>query len=722
LNPPDDAEEILKEMIKTLERRSPRVDLERVSDAYRFAAEAHGLQKRKSGELFVSHPVETVKILCDLLEARLDTNLVLAALLHDVAEDTPRTLEEIGKRYGLYVAFLVDGVTKISGLRFDRPERAQAENFRKMLLSMAKDMRVILIKLADRLHNMRSIDALAGDRARRIARETKDVYAPLAHRLGIAKMKWELEDLSFKVLNPKMYDQIKKKVALKRGEREQLIEEAKKPLLERLHRLGIRAEVTGRPKHFDSIYRKMQEENLDFSDIYDLLGLRVITEDKNDCYRVLGVIHDTYTPVHDKFKDYIAVPKTNMYQSLHTTVVSPQGKMVEFQIRTREMHKTAELGIAAHYSYKEGGVPDRELMQKLDGLVPDTTEWEGEADPAEFMEFLKISLYQDEVFVFTPKGDLRRLPKGSTPLDLAYAIHTEVGHHCTGAKVNGRIVPLRHELKSGETVEIITSHSAHPGSDWIGVVRTSSARAKVRRWLKDRRRADSIPLGKEMLDRELKRERLKPGEADLIDCAQSLGMGDIEDLYAALGDGTISVRHVITKISPHGEKEPAEAGVTAEARRRRAGVKIQGMKNLMIHFARCCQPVPGERITGLVTRGRGLSVHASDCPNALNDKIPPERRLEVEWDVGGDDSFVVGLRVYGEDRQSLLADIAQAISVTGTNIRGVDMGAEQRTAAGFFLVEVRNLRHLDEVRKAIKRVKGVTAVERDRPSEMAKED
>jgi GTP pyrophosphokinase len=480
--------------------------------------------------------------------------------------------------------------------------------------------------------------------------------------------------------------------------------------------------VTGRPKHFDSIYRKMQEEDLEFEDIYDLLGLRVITEDKNDCYRVLGVIHDIYTPVHDKFKDYIAVPKTNMYQSLHTTVVSAQGRMVEFQLRTREMHKTAELGIAAHYSYKEGGVPDRELMKKMNGLVPDTTEWEGEADPAEFMEFLKISLYQDEVFVFTPQGDLKRLPKGSTPLDLAYAVHTEVGNRCTGSKINGRIVPLRHELKSGDTVEIITSQNAHPGSDWIGIAKTSSARAKIRRWLKDQRRTDSIPLGKEMLERELKREKLKPTEADLVDCAQSLGLSDVETLYAALGDGSVSVRHALTKIAPPDEKVVSEGITPARARRRRAGVRIQGMTNLMIHFARCCQPVPGERITGLVTRGRGLSIHATDCPNALNDKIPAERRLEVEWDVEGEDHFVVGLKIYGEDRPSLLADIAQSISVSGTNIRGVDMGAEERAAAGCFLVEVKNLRHLEDVMKAIKRVKGVTGVERERPSDILKEE
>lgn len=717
MSPPNDAEQILKELIGVLSERSPRVDLDRVAGAYRFAVEAHGSQKRKSGEPFVSHPVEAVKILSELLESRLDTNLVLAALLHDVAEDTPRTLEEIKKRYGLYVAFLVDGVTKISGLRFDKPEKAQAENFRKMLLSMAKDMRVILIKLADRLHNMRSIDALSGERARVIARETKEVYAPLAHRLGIAKIKWELEDLSLKVLEPEIYDQIKRKVALKLNEREEVLEEAKRPLMKRLKELGIQAEVMGRPKHFDSIYRKMEEEGLEFEDIYDLLGLRVITEEKNDCYRVLGVIHDIYTPVHDRFKDYIAVPKTNMYQSLHTTVVGSQGRMVEFQLRTREMHRTAELGIAAHYSYKEGGVPDRELMKRMNGLVPDATEWEGEADPAEFMEFLKISLYQDEVFVFTPQGDLKHLPKGSTPLDLAYAVHTEVGNRCAGAKVNGRIVPLRHELKSGDTVEIITSQGAHPGSDWMGIVKTSSARAKVRRWLKDQRRDDSIPLGKEMLERELKREKLKPGEGELIDCAQSLGLSDVESLYAALGDGSVSVRHALAKIAPPEVKTP-EPGLPVRTRRRRTGVKIQGMTNLMINFARCCQPVPGERITGLVTRGRGLSIHSADCPNALSDKIPPERRLDVEWDVGGEDNFVVGLRVFGEDRPSLLADIAQAISLTGTNIRGVDMDTEDQTAAGSILIEVKNLRHLEEVMRSIRKVKGVTGVERERPSDV----
>ncbi len=711
------AEQLLKELTETLRARSPGVDLGLVADVYRFALRAHGEQRRKSGEIYIAHCVETVKILSDLLESRLDTSLVAAALLHDVAEDTPWTTEEIRKRYGFYVAFLVDGVTKMSGLRFDRPEKAQAENFRKMLLSMAKDMRVILIKLADRLHNMRTLEALNEKRARQIALETKEVYAPLAHRLGIAKMKWELEDLSFKILNPRMYDEIKHKVVLKREEREKLIAEAKKPLMDRLAAIGLHAEVTGRPKHFDSIYRKMVEENLRFEDIYDLLGLRVITDDKNDCYRVLGVIHDIYTPVHDRFKDYIAVPKTNMYQSLHTTVVTAQGKMVEFQIRTWDMHRTAELGIAAHYSYKEGGSPDQELSDKLPGLL-DTQEWAGDSDSSEFMEFLKISLYQDEVFVFTPKGDLMRLPKGATPLDLAYAVHTEVGHHCSGAKANGRIVPLRYELRSGDTIEIITSAAAHPGQDWINVVKTSSARAKIRKWLKERQREDSIPLGREMMEKELKRRKIKASDSDLESCAHALGLGDVEGLYAAVGSGSVSVGHAVGKIAPPESRKAHEAErPSAGAGERTTGIKIQGLKNLMIRFARCCQPVPGDGITGLITRGRGVSIHASDCPNVLNDRIPPESRIEVEWDIEHEERFTVGVMVYGEDRTSLLADIAQAISQTDTNIKTADVGASHHAAAGIFRVEVKDVAHLQQVMRAIGRVKGVTKVERERPGD-----
>ncbi len=710
-------EELLAEVTETLRRLSPSVDLATVADAYRFAAAAHGEQRRRSGEIYVSHCVETVKILSELLEYRLDTSLVAAALLHDVAEDTPHSLDEIRKRYGFYVAFLVDGVTKISGLRFDRPESVQAEYFRKMLLSMAKDLRVILIKLADRLHNMRTLEALDQKRARQIARETKEIYGPLAHRLGIGRMKWELEDLSFKILNPRMYDDIKRKVALKRAERESLIEEAKRPLLDRLEEVGLQAEVTGRPKHFDSIFRKMVEEDLEFGDIFDLLGLRVITDDKNDCYRVLGMIHDIYIPVHDRFKDYIAVPKTNMYQSLHTTVVTAQGRTVEFQIRTREMHKTSELGIAAHYSYKEGGRPDEELAEKLPGLL-DTREWAGDSDASEFMEFLKISLYQDEVFVFTPKGDLLQLPKGATPLDLAYAVHTEVGHHCSGAKVNGRIVPLRCELKNGDTVEIITSAAAHPGSDWIKLVKTPSARAKIRKWLKERQKADSIPLGREMLERELKRRKIKPAEVDFGECAKAVGLGDQEQLYAAVGSGSVSVQHAVGKIAPREEQKPVEADrVPAKVDARTTGIRIQGLSNLMIHFAKCCQPVPGDGVTGLITRGRGVSVHASDCPNVLNERIPPECRIEAEWDVGVSERFAVGVRIYGEDRPSLLADVAQAISQTDTNIRNADVGALDHAAAGVFRVEVRDLRHLNAVMAAIARIKGVTRVERERPGD-----
>jgi len=713
--------QLLYSMTDVLSRQSSRVDIERVSEAYMFAVEAHGEQLRDSGEIYVTHCVETVKILSGLLENRLDTSLVAAALLHDVAEDTPRTLAEIKDKFGFYVAFLVDGVTKISGLSFDRGEsrreKEQAENFRKMLLSMARDMRVILIKLADRLHNMRTLGAKSEKRAQRIARETKEIYAPLAHRLGIAKLKWELEDLSFKVLCPEIYEEIKQKVALKRGEREKLVEEAKGPLMKRLRETGISAEVTGRPKHFDSIYRKMIEDELEFEELHDLLGLRVITEEKNECYRVLGIIHDIYTPVHDRFKDYIAVPKTNMYQSLHTTVMSAQGKMVEFQIRTRDMHKTSELGIAAHYSYKEGGRPDEELVEKLPGLI-DTREWADDSDATEFMEFLKISLYQDEVFVFTPKGDLMRMPQGATPLDLAYAVHTEVGNHCSGAKINGRIVPLRHELKSGDTVEIIRTASAHPGHDWTNIVKTASARAKIRKWLKEKQKEDSIPLGKEMIERELKRKKVKATEEKLLGCATALGLGDVEQLLAAVGNGTISVRHVVGKLIPKEEKTiPTGEDFSSRAGERSTGIRIQGLSNLMIRFARCCQPVPGESITGLVTRGRGISVHSSDCPNVLSDKIPPETRLEVEWDVEVGEQFVVGIRVYGEDRPNLLADIAQSISETRTNIKMADIGADQHAAAGIFQVEVRDLKHLADVMKAINKVKGVTRVERERPSD-----
>ena len=714
-------QEPLAPLFEALARSNRQIDREAIRRAYEFAARAHGPQLRLSGEPYVTHTVAVAAILAELLGAGVDETLIEAALLHDVAEDTSRDLSDIEASFGSEVAALVDGVTKISGLHFDSPEWEQDENFRKMLLSMARDLRVILIKLADRLHNMRTLQSLDPTRARRIARETREIYAPLAHRLGIARIKWEMDDLCLKVLEPAAYQELRQKVALKREEREQLVQEVMDPVRGRLAQIGIRAEVLGRPKHLDSIYRKMKAQNRKFEEIYDLLGIRVITQNKADCYRALGVIHDLYTPVHERFKDFIATPKSNLYQSLHTTVVAPGGTMVEFQIRTLEMHQIAELGVAAHYRYKEkGAAVDVELLAKLNPMLRNV-EWQSTTtDPEEFMEFLKTSLYQDEVFAFTPRGDLKRLPRGATPLDFAYLVHTEVGHRCVGAKVNGRIVPLRYELRSGDNVQIITSSLGKPTRDWLKIVRSPNARAKIRHWLNVSEQADSVALGKEMLERELKRRRLAPPPGvSLEQLAQTLGYPDVSQLQAALGRGSVAVAQVIARWFPEGVgpvqrlKEASIDAMHAITRRPKAGVRIQGVDNLMVSFAKCCQPVPGDAVVGIVTRGRGVTVHRTDCPNTFEDRVAPERRLLVDWDAAPEDSFVVKLSVFGEDRKSLLADIANAISATNTNIRTAGIKANDQRARGAFVIEVRNLKHLREVIQAVEKVAGVEAVERE---------
>jgi len=715
--PPD----ALGPLIEALQKTGRAFDLAGVRSAYDFTARAHGPQRRLTGEPYVTHCVAVATVLVDLLGAGIDETLLKSALLHDVVEDTSEDLGSIERAFGREVATLVDGVTKISGLHFDRPEWEQAENFRKMLLSMARDLRVILIKLADRLHNMRTLHALEPARAARIARETREIYAPLAHRLGIARIKWELEDLCLKHLDAPAYQEIAQKVALKREERESLVAEVIRPVRERLAALGIRGDVVGRPKHLDSIYRKMQAQNRRFEEIFDLLGVRVITQDNADCYRVLGVIHDSFTPVNERFKDYIATPKSNMYQSLHTTVVAPGGLMVEFQIRTPEMHQIAELGVAAHYRYKEGGRgSDSEVLAKLAPVLRHT-EWQSTAgDPDEFMEFLKTSLYQDEVFVFTPRGDLRRLPRGATPVDFAYQVHTQVGHRCVGAKVNGRIVPLRYELRSGDTVQIITSPMAKPNRDWLQIVRSPGARSKIRHWIKMSEHSDSVTLGKEMLERELRRRRLSPPEGtSLEELARGMGHPELSGLYAAVGQGTVSVAHVIARWFPDGVgpvqriKEASIETLRALTRRPGRGVQVQGVENLMVSYARCCQPVPGDPVVGIVTRGRGVTVHRSDCPNTFDGRVSPERRLLVDWSAKADDAFSVKLSIYGVDRKSLLADIAKAISATNTNIRTAGIKASDRNARGAFVVEVRDLAHLRVVIRAVQQVEGVEAVERE---------
>ncbi len=708
--------ELRAALVAALDERAPKVDRDRVAACFDFVDRAHADQRRESGQPYVTHLVEVCLILLDLFESRMDTSLALGAILHDVVEDTSITIEDVEKRFGHEVARLVEGVTKLSGLHFDSREAEQAENFRKMLLSMSRDLRVIFIKLADRLHNMRTLEYLRKDKTRRIAAETLDIYAPLAHRLGMAGIKRELEDLSLKMLEPDAYREIAERVAANREERDAFLETVRAKLGEGLKAAGIKAEVVGRPKHFYSIFHKLRGGK-DFESIYDLFGLRIVTHTRNDCYRALGVAHDQFTPVADRFKDYIATPKSNMYQSLHTTVLTESGEMVEIQIRTRDMHRIAETGIAAHYVYKQGGRVDAELDERLGGFVAQTADWQRTTSDDEYMDFLRTALYQEEVFVYTPRRELKRLAKGSTPLDFAFLVHTAVGQHTVGARVNGELVPLRYPLRNGDTVEIITSPQARPHEDWLQIVKTAGARSKVRHWLRQQRHTDSVALGREMVEREIKRARQKVEDATLEEIARSLGCSDVEQMYARLAEGQLSLTQVVRKIVPEKEgfaerlaKGPLEA--LGLARKPSGGVRIQGIDNVMLSFARCCQPVPGDPAIGIVTIGRGVSVHRLDCPNTFGDRVAPERKVAVEWDSRIGDTFPVRLVVYGHDRTSLLADIAKAIAAVSVNIRSAGMASEDQNARGVFVVEVPHLARLQEVMQAIRRVKGVSRVER----------
>ncbi|MFC2076342.1 RelA/SpoT family protein [candidate division KSB1 bacterium] len=710
-----DLEEGREEFLRQALKISPEVDTDLLGRAYDFAARAHSGQKRESGDPFLTHCVNVAQI---LLELQLGSITCAAGLIHDAAEDTAATIDEVRESFGEEIAALVDGVTKIGELRFENPERQQVENYRKMLLSMARDIRVILIKLADRLHNMRTLDSLTKEQRHRISLETREIYAPLAHRFGMARIKWELEDGAFKYLESDAYRDIGRKVAKKRKVRESHIEEIEKPLLEKLREAKIDAEVTGRPKHFFSIYRKMKEQNLSFEQVYDLSAIRVITATEQDCYHVLGLIHSMWTPVHDRFKDYIATPKTNMYQSLHTVVIGPMQEPAEIQIRTREMDRTAELGIAAHWRYKEGGKSDPELDAQMVWLRQ-VLDWQKDmTDPQEFMEFLKIDLFQDEVFVFTPKGDLTNLPKGATALDFAFHIHTDIGLHCAGARVNGQIATIHRTLSSGDTVEIITSPNQKPSIDWVSKVVTSRARSKVRQWLRVKGLEESISLGRMLLERRAKKENTSLKNNKLMkQVVRDLELRDVDSLYAAVGRGDVSVEHVLEQLSP-GKKEEAAEGesvvqkLVQRVRRSAEGIRIEDIDNLMIHFARCCQPVPGDPIVGFVTRGRGLSIHRADCPNTFRSSESSERRIHVEWDVGKKPSFEVGLKVLADDRPHLLADVAKAISDADSNIKNVVSEVADGMAEGKFIVEVSNLAHLQRVIKNISGIRGVSGVER----------
>ncbi len=712
----------LSVLVDKIRSYNTEADLKIVERAYAFASEAHEGQYRDSGDVFFKHPYEVAKILADL---EMDVVTIAGGLLHDVLEDTEITRDEMKAAFGDEVLQLVEGVTKLSKIPFQSTEEHQAQSLRKMFLAMAEDLRVVLIKLADRLHNMRTLRHLPPDRQKKIAHETLEIYTPLAHRLGMFSLKWEMEDLALRYLDPKGYYDLVASIARKRQEREGELEEIMTTLRGRLDEMEISAEIQGRPKHFYSIYQKMKLQGRDLKEIYDLVAVRVIVDSIRDCYAVLGMVHTMWKPIPGRFKDYIAMPKSNLYQSLHTTVIGPRGEPLEIQIRTWEMHRIAEKGIAAHWLYKEGGDKHGEFEEKV-AWLRQVMEWLREMkDPEDFMETLKIDLFEDEVFVFTPKGDVKCLPAGSTPVDFAFDVHTDIGFHCTGAKVNGRLVPLDYQLSNGEFVEILTSKNAKPTRDWLSFVKTSKARSKIRAWVKDDERDEIVGRGRQMLERELKRLGFDVKEAFKPEAVQEAlrryGLSHLDDLFAAVGYGKTGVSQVLAKLLGKEEFESRRAEVKEPRKRTRQGpaqgVLVKGMDDLLVRFSKCCNPVPGDEIVGYITRGRGVSVHRTDCPNILALNGDSARRIDVQWQVGETGAFAVEIEVEATDRVNLLTNIMSAISEGRTNIESVNARTtKSRMALINLIVDIRDIDHMNSVMNRIKQVNGVVSVTRAHPT------
>jgi GTP diphosphokinase / guanosine-3',5'-bis(diphosphate) 3'-diphosphatase len=717
---PDTTPERLEALLRAVKAYNAKADLGLIRRAYFFAEAAHEGQFRLSGEPFIEHPLAVATIVAEL---GLDTTSLVAALLHDTVEDTPVTLEELDAEFGPEVVRIVDGLTKIETIGFKTREHEQAENVRKMIVAMAGDIRVLLIKLADRLHNMRTLSALAPNKQRANATETLEIYAPLAHRLGVQQVKWELEDLSFKTLHPGPYHEIASLVEKRRGERQQYIDGVLHAARTRLREAGVKAEVDGRPKHLYSIYEKMVVGGKEFNEIYDLAGVRVLVDSIRDCYGALGAIHSLWKPVPGRFKDYVAMPKSNMYQSLHTTVVGPQGRPIEVQIRTNEMHRTAEFGIAAHWRYKESrdGKKAREAADLA--WLGQMLEWlKDMADPREFMEGLKIDLYGGQVFVFTPKGDVFNLPAGATPVDFAYAIHTEVGHRTIGAKVSGKLVPLDYELRTGDTIEVLTSKAQGegPSQDWLRFVKTPRARNKIRQWFSRERREDALGDGRDALQRLMRKQnvpfkRLATEEA-LEQVAAEMKFPDLDSLYVGVGEGHVSPQSVIARltriVSGTTEDDVTQPALARPVRVQRpdvtSGVVVPGSADVWVRLARCCTPVPGDDIMGFVTRGQGVSVHRRDCPNAKALLNEPERLMDVTWRAGRPTSFVVAIQVEALDRTRLLSDVATALSDHHVNIVSAtsSVGRDRITNLRFTF-ELADITHLSGVLAAVKKVENV---------------
>ena len=714
---------MIENLILKIEQYNPQADMKQIIKAYNFAETAHEGQLRNSGERYFVHPFNVAMILADM---NMDTPTIIAGLFHDILEDTNITYETIVSEFGEEVANLVDGVTKLRKLNYKTKQENQAENLRKMVMAMAKDIRVIIIKLADRLHNMRTLEYMSDEKKKEKALETLEIYAPLAHRLGISKIKWELEDLSLRYLDPEGYYDLVDKVSKQRKEREAYIQDIT-TLQKKLDEMDIHCEISGRPKNFYSIYRKMVYQNKSFEQIFDLTAIRVIVDSVKDCYGVLGMVHTLWKPIPGRFKDYIAMPKPNMYQSLHTTVIGPKGEIFEVQIRTWEMHRTAEYGIAAHWKYKEGTTKSDNFDDKLTWLRQ-LLEWQKDLkDPKEFMESLKIDFFTDEVFVFTPKGDVIDLPNGSTPVDFAYRVHTDVGNSCVGAKVDGRIVPLDYKLKNGNIVSIITSNNTGPSRDWLKIVKSSQAKSKIRQWFKKEEKDLNLNRGKEILEREVKRQGYKP--ADMIkedwlkSIASKLSLSSTDALYAGLGYGSVTLSQIMTKLKEFykkyyiskDEKDNIGKNIGSTVKKDHPlaqGVIVKGLDNIKVRFSRCCNPVPGDEIVGYITRGRGVSVHRADCPN-IKELRKDERFIEVEWDTQKKASYKAEIQIKASDRTGFLAEVTQ--KMTDSNLTVISLNArtnKEKVALINITLGIKDIVELRDLMKKIKKIKGVIDVYR----------
>ena len=681
--------------------------------AYEYGARYHEGQKRRSGEsYFENHCVEVAKILASW---NMDHITIIGGLLHDTIEDTDASFDEIKENFGLDVANLVNGVTKLGGIRFSSRKAEQAGNFMKMLISVAKDLRVIIIKFADRLHNMSTIDHMPRIKQHRIAIETRDVYAPLAHRLGMAQVKWMLDDLILKTLNPRTYKEIDSKLKSSNRQREKYIKTITIALLGELNNYNIKPNVYGRPKSHASIYGKMVKRGKEFEEIYDILAVRVVVEKIEECYLALGILHQKFKPIQERFKDFIATPKSNGYQSIHTTILGPGGKLIEIQIRTFEMEKTAEIGVAAHWRYKDGAqdiksvdVHVKWLRELLEILQSE------ENDPKEFMHLLKIDLFSDEIFVFTPKGDLVQLPSKATPLDFAYQVHTEVGHTCLGAKVNHKVVPLNTELKNGDTVEVIASKSQSPNYGWLKFALTSKARNQIKRYLKKKERDESVKMGEEILIKSLRRLKILK-QLDEVKAAYSkFGFGGTEQLVEAVGKGELSIKDILQKIEPQKTsiEDEENSSYFNFSRKESRSIKLEGISNIMTSFGKCCNPIPGDDMVGFITRGRGVTVHRSTCPSLPLLSEESDRLVPVEWEVTRKDLFNVRLKVVGEDRKGLLKDMTETISKLNINMTSVDIKVKEAVATAIFIVQVNSLKQLDRIIRKMTKIRNIDFVER----------